>query len=190
MTDGTAAGTAPRNRRTLILVALVAVAPVVASYAAYYWFPREKQVNYGELLATRLAPEVTGAAGGAPFRLADLRGKWVVVMAAPGACDGECAGALYATRQARTIQGQEMERVARVWLVDDDAAPNPGVVALHPDLTVVRAARGALASWPAGADRIYLVDPLGNLVLAWPRDPDIRAMAKDVTRLLRASRIG
>jgi hypothetical protein len=185
-----AAGTAPRNRRTLILIAVVAVAPVIASYAAYYWFPREKQVNYGELLPTRLAPEIAGTAGGALFRLADLRGKWVVVTAAPGACDAACAVALYATRQARTIQGQEMERVARVWLVVDAAVPNPAIVAEQPDLTVVRVPPGALAPWPAGADRIYLVDPLGNLVLAWPRDPDIKAMAKDVTRLLRASRIG
>ena len=188
--SGRASGSAPRGRRTLILIALVAVAPVVASYAAYYWFPREKQVNYGELLPTRPAPEITGTARGATFRLADLRGKWVIVTAAPGACDAACAGALYATRQARTIQGQEMERVARVWLVVDDAEPNPAIVAEQPDLTVVRAPAGALAEWPAGADRIYLVDPLGNLVLAWPRDPDIKAMAKDVTRLLRASRIG
>ena len=185
-----AASTVPRNRRTLILIAIVAVSPVIASYAAYYWFPREKQVNYGELLPTRPAPELTGAAGGAPFRLSDLRGKWVVVTAAPGACDAACVGALYATRQARTIQAQEMERVARVWLVVDDAVPNPAIVAEQADLTVVRAPSGALAAWPAGADRIYLVDPLGNLVLAWPRDPDIKAMAKDLTRLLRASRIG
>ena len=42
-----------RSRRTLILIGVVALAPVVASYAAYYLFPRDKQVNYGELLPTR-----------------------------------------------------------------------------------------------------------------------------------------
>ena len=49
---------------------------------------------------------------------------------------------------------------------------------------------GALANWPAGPQRIYLVDPLGNLVLAWPREPDIKKVGKDIERLLRASRIG
>ena len=40
------------------------------------------------------------------------------------------------------------------------------------------------------ADAIYLVDPLGNAVLAWPRAPDIKALANDLGKLLRASQIG
>lgn len=183
--------TVKRGRRTLLLIALVTVAPVIASYAAYYWFPREKQANYGELLPTRPAPEIDAvAADGKPFRVADLRGKWVLATAAPAACDAGCAQALYATRQARTIQGREMERVARVWLVTDGAAPDPALLAQHPDLAIVRGAPAALGPWGAGPERIYLVDPLGNLVLAFPRDPDIKGMAKDITRLLKASRIG
>ncbi len=183
---------APRgSRRALVLVALVCIAPVAASYAFYYLFPRDPQANYGQLLPTRPAPDVAGTArDGAPFRLAGLAGKWAVVVAAPGACDAGCARALYATRQARTIQGREMDRVVRVWLVTDDAAPPAALLAEHPDLTTARVAPGALAAWGAGADRIYVVDPLGNLVLAFPRDPDVKAMAGDLTRLLKASRIG
>jgi len=168
-----------RSRRTLILIAAVAVAPVIASYAAYYLFPRDRQVNYGELVPTRPPPD-----GGA---LAEFKGRWVLVVAAPSACDAQCAAALYGTRQARTIQNKEMDRIARVWLVTDAAAPGAQVLAEHPDLAV---RRGTLADWPAGAERIYLVDPLGNLVLAWPRDPDIKKMAADIGRLLKASRIG
>jgi hypothetical protein len=95
---------------------------------------------------------------------------------------------LYATRQARTIQGREMDRVVRAWFVTDGAEPDPALLSEHPDLAVVRG--GTLSSWPAGGNRIYVVDPLGNLVLAYPRDPDIKAMAKDLARLLKASRIG
>lgn len=168
-----------RSRRTLLLIAAVSIAPVVASYAAYYLFPRDKQVNYGELLPTRAAPD-----GGA---LAEFKGRWAVVVSSPAACDASCPAALYATRQARTIQGREMDRVARVWVVTDDASPAPSLLAEHPDLAV---RRGSLAAWPAGAGRIYLVDPLGNLVLAWPLDPDIKKVAQDLGRLLKASRIG
>jgi hypothetical protein len=178
-----------RGRRTLVLIALVAIAPVVASYAAYYWLPRDKHVNYGELLATP-APDVAGTVGAQPFRMSDLRGKWVLAMASPGACDAKCTAALYAMRQARTIQGKEMSRVARTWWIIDDATPAPALLAEHPDLIVVRARDAAFAAWPAGDDRVYLLDPLGNLVLAYPRDPDIKALAKDLTRLLKASRIG
>lgn len=183
--------TARKGRRTLLLIALVAVAPVVASYAAYYWFPREKHVNYGELLATRPAPDVGGAyLDGKPFRVADLRGKWLMVAAAPAVCDVDCAKALYATRQARTMQGREMERVVRLWFVTDDATPDAALLAQHPDLVVVRVPPAAFAVWAAGGDRIVAVDPLGNLVLAYPRDPDVKGVARDLTRLLKASRIG
>ena len=132
---------ARRGRRTLLLLALVAVAPFVASYAAYYWFPRDKQVNYGELLATRPAPDLHATLpDGKPYALA--HGKWVLIVAADGGCDAACARVLYATRQARTMQNREMDRVERVWLVTGDAPPAPGVLAEHPDLTVVRGAAG------------------------------------------------
>ena len=107
-----------------------------------------------------------------------------------GACDAACTQALYATRQARTLQGREMDRVARVWFMTDDAVPPPGLVAQHPDLSLVHVAATGLAVWSAGSERIYLIDPLGNLVLAFPRDPDIKGMGRDLTLLLRASRIG
>jgi hypothetical protein len=41
-----------------------------------------------------------------------------------------------------------------------------------------------------GRQAIYLVDPIGNQVLAWPAEPDIKALANDITKLLRASQIG
>lgn len=184
-------GTDRRGRRTLLLIALVAVAPVIASYSVYYFFPRTTLANYGELLATRAAPGIAGTtADGKPFQLASLHGKWVLAVAAPGACDAACTQALYATRQARTLQGREMDRVARVWFVTDDAMPPAELSAQHPDLSLVRVPATGLAAWGSGSERIYLIDPLGNLVLAFPRDPDIKGMGRDLTRLLRASRIG
>jgi hypothetical protein len=180
-----------KGRRTLLLLAAVVVAPVIASYAAYYLFPRDKRANYGELLPTRPAPPIDGKSmDGKPFALAQWRGKWVLTVAAPGTCDAGCARALYATRQARTMQGREMERVQRIWLVTDGAKPDPALVAQHPDLVIARVPAAALAGLPAGIARIYFVDPLGNLVLAFPSDPDIKRTAKDIERLLRASRIG
>lgn len=178
-----------RGRRTLLLIAAVCIAPVIASYIAFYWLPRDGRTNYGELLVIAPAPAVSGTSGdGKPFKLDDLKGQWVMVVAGNGACDKTCEAQLYATRQARTIQGRERERVQRVWLVSDGQVPAQALLAAHPDLGVVHV--GSSAPWPAGARAIYLVDPLGNQVLAWPVDPDIKGVARDLTRLLRASRIG
>ena len=184
-----------RARRTLALLALVCIAPVVASYVAYYWLRPAAQVNYGELLGARPAPEITAVDGaGAPLRLASLRGTWVLLSADAADCDARCERKLYATRQARTMQGAGRERVVRVWLRPFDAPPPPAeLLAQHPGMIIMR---GDARQWdtlpgPGGAAaNIYLVDPLGNLVLRYPADPDIRRLAKDLERLLRASRIG
>jgi len=44
---------------------------------------------------------------------------------------------------------------------------------------------------PLGAETsFWLVDPLGNLMMRFPQDPDPAKMKKDLIRLLKASRIG
>ncbi|HEX4885745.1 MAG TPA: hypothetical protein VFX05_16495 [Casimicrobiaceae bacterium] len=181
-----------RARRTLVLIALVVAAPVLLSYGFYYFAPPGRFTNYGELLATQPFPAMRGTrvSDGAAVDVASLRGRWVVVVAAPAACDEACAKVLYATRQARTIQGKESDRVQRVWLATGPGRLPRELIAEHPDLLVLRTADEAAAALPKGADAIHLVDPIGNQVLAWPRDPDIKAMAKDLGRLLKASRIG
>jgi len=180
-----------RNLRTMWLILAVCAAPVVLSFAFYFLQPLRTSANYGELLPTQAAPPLTGTrADGKPWAIEDERGRWVVLFVAPAACDERCVARLYATRQARTMQGRERERVSRVWLATGDAPPDRAQLVEHPDVVVVRADPRAVERLPRGAEAIYLVDPLGNQVLAWPGSPDIRGVARDLTRLLKASRIG
>ena len=180
-----------QGRRTLVLIAAAVLAPVALSYAVYHLAPREAFTNYGELLPTTTAPAIAATlAEGTPLRIDAASGRWTVVMAAGGACDGVCTQQLYATRQARTIQGRERERVKRVWLITDAAQPKRELLAEHPDLVVARTTAAEAARLPRGAHALYLIDPLANLVLAWPAEPDIKSMANDLNRLLKASRIG
>ena len=182
---------ARRNLRTLWLILAVCAAPVIASFAAYYLLPSRDGSNYGELLPTQAAPHLTGTrADGTPWSLEGERGHWVLVVAAPAHCDERCAARLYATRQARTMQGRERDRIRRVWLATGDAAAGDARLAEHPDVVLVRADARSLERLPRGADAIYLIDPLGNQVLSWPAAPDIRGVAGDLRKLLKASRIG
>ena len=183
---------ATRNaRRTLIMIAAAVITPVALSYFVYYLAPRAAFTNYGELLPTASLPDLAGTTiDGQPFRLASLRGKWTILVPAGGACDAACGETLYATRQARTMQGKDMDRVARAWIVTDDAVPAPERLAEHPGMLVARMAASEVAKLPKGGNAVVLVDPLGNQVLAWPREPDPKALAKDLGRLLKASRIG
>jgi cytochrome oxidase Cu insertion factor (SCO1/SenC/PrrC family) len=183
------------SRASLWLIIAVAVAPVAASYLVYYFWPPQRTVNHGELIAPRQLPDSPLALlDGAPFRFSQLKGRWVLVSVDSGRCDAGCERKLLYMRQLRLTQGQHMDRVERAWLVSDDVAPRAEVIALYRGTWLVRAAGAELLKlFPAqgsAADHIYVVDPLGNLMLRFPRDPDPGRMVKDLARLLKASRTG
>jgi len=182
------------GRRTLLLIVAIGLAPIVASYAAYYWFTPSARVNYGELLETMPAPVIVGTnSDGKAFALTDLRGKWLLLIATRRGCSDDCARALYATRQARTIQGREQDRVVRLLLQPLAASTPPQeLAAADPGLVVVSIDPHALEQLPLGdsAAGILLLDPRGNLVLRYGADPDIRRLADDLQRVLKASQIG
>jgi hypothetical protein len=97
---------------------------------------------------------------------------------------------LYATRQARTMQGREQERVARLLVVTGGSALPEELAGQHPGLVTMAEDTGGVAKLPGPPPAILVIDPLGNLVLRYAADPDIKGLAKDLTRLLKASRIG
>jgi cytochrome oxidase Cu insertion factor (SCO1/SenC/PrrC family) len=183
-----------RSRATLWLIVALAAAPVAASYLLYYFWPPARTVNYGELIEPRPLPDIPLAlADGSPFRLSQLKGRWVLVSLDSGQCDAACDRKLLYMRQLRLTQGKEMERVERAWLVSDGATPRAGAVEPYPGTWVVRADAGLLKLFPApgkASDHIYVVDPLGNLMMRFPADPEPRGMIKDLQRLLRASQVG
>jgi hypothetical protein len=97
-------------------------------------------------------------------------------------------------RQVRRAQGKNMDRIERVWLISDDAPLDPAVTQAFEGTYFVRAAGGSvlregpLANESAG--HIYLVDPLGNVMLRFPRDADPTRMRRDIERLLKVSQVG
>jgi hypothetical protein len=183
------------GRLKAFFILLVCAAPTIAAYLAYYVWQPEGRTNYGELIEPRPVAEAAfAAADGRAIKLADLKGKWLLLQFDDAACGEACARKLFNMRQARLAQGREMDRIERVWVVLDAGATNPEVAKLIDDAQVLRARdSGVMAQFPAPEsvrDHIYVVDPLGNLMLRFPRDADPRKMMKDLSRLLKASRVG
>ena len=184
-----------RGRRVALVILALCAAPTVAAWFAYFVWQPQSRTNYGELIEPRSLsdPELRRLDGGS-FRLSQLRGKWVLLQIDSGACGDSCRKKLVYMRQARLALGKDAERIERVWLLDDAAVPAPALLREHEGLNAVRASGGSLLEElpslgnPAGY--IFVVDPLGSLMLRFPGDPDGRKMLKDLARLLRASRIG
>jgi hypothetical protein len=173
------------SRAALWLIAALTAAPVVASYLMFYVWPPEDTVNYGELIGPRTLPDAPPFSG--------LKGKWVLVSVDGGRCDAACEKKLLYMRQLRLTQGKNMDRIERLWLVSDDAPPRGAPELAAEGTRLARADAELLRAFPApgsAADHIYLVDPLGNLMMRFPRDPEPRLMIKDLARLLKASQVG
>ena len=192
---------APRNkagRWKMIAVLLVCAAPVVLSYFTYYVIRPEGRRNYGELLEPQrpLPAMATTALDGKAGALTVLKGQWLLMSVSGAACEPACQQRLYFQRQLREALGKEKDRLDWVWLINDDA---PVDARLRPALassTALRVPAQALAQWLAPAagqrleDHLYLVDPLGNLMMRFPANMDASGAAqakRDLDRLLRAS---
>lgn len=172
-----------KAQRTLIIIFIVCITPFIAATIAFNFFPPTDHLNYGELLEPAPVP---GTA------LEKLKGKWVLLSFDSGACDSKCETKLFNMRQARTAQNREMDRVERVWVQLDDKTPDEKIAPLYEGAHVI-ADPGAefRAVFPGDiAAHIYLVDPLGNLMLRFPPDADPKKMMKDLSRLLKVSRVG
>jgi cytochrome oxidase Cu insertion factor (SCO1/SenC/PrrC family) len=183
------------NRINLWLIGVLCAAPVIASYLAFYLVRPQAHTNYGELMQTRPLPEARlQLVDGTPFELSRLKGKWILLMVDAGGCDEVCRRKLFTLRQLRLTQGRDMERIERAWLISDDAMPSADAVSAYAGTWFVRASGsellGRLPAARSPADYIYIVDPLGNLVLRYTRDADPAGIIKDLTRLLKISRIG
>ncbi len=191
----------PRNaagRWKMLAVLLVCAAPVIASYVTYYVIRPEGRRNYGELIAPqRPLPAITTTdLNGKSGELVALKNQWLLISVASATCDAACQQRLYFQRQLRESLGKEKVRVDWVWLVTDTSAVDARLKPALTEATVLRVPPDELAQWlpPATGqrteDHLYLVDPLGNLMMRFPANMDAAGAAKakrDLDRLLRAS---
>jgi cytochrome oxidase Cu insertion factor (SCO1/SenC/PrrC family) len=196
-----------RSRASLLIIFGMFAAPVVLAWLLFFGFPEwvpTTTSNHGTLikpirpLPTFRLQSLSGDAVDASF----LKGKWTFIYLHEGACDNNCVQQLYKVRQVRLTQGKNLDRLQRLMLWEaggvDEARRDelqqhfPGqVTAILPDgdsqLLGVFDVDGRA---PLSQERIYLVDPLGNLMMLYEPGSEPRGMIKDLERLLKYSGLG
>ncbi|MDR2335841.1 MAG: hypothetical protein LBE61_20440 [Burkholderiaceae bacterium] len=187
------------GRWKMLSVLLVCAAPVIASYFTYYVIRPDGRRNFGELIQPQQAmpaQAVVTSLDGAARPLEELKGQWLLVSVAPGACEDACRTNLYLQRQLRESLGKEKERMDWVWLVSDKADIPADIAPGLKQATVLRADDATLAAWlkPAPgqklSDHLYLIDPMGHWMLRFPARLDAKNASqakRDLDRLMRAS---
>ena len=192
-----------RNRKRLTLIALMALflSPVLA---AWLWTPDTFR-NRGELIdppqplvnVPMISPD------GSDVDLTNLFGRWTYVFFVEAGCDESCKQLADAVERVRVSQGKNEKRVRlMVITLSPDALSSVDEIRLIMPKTIVLGVNAAekeqllpqfMSSGEASAlqsGSVFLVDPMGNLMMSYPAKADPTDLRKDISRLLRASRIG
>jgi cytochrome oxidase Cu insertion factor (SCO1/SenC/PrrC family) len=181
---------------------LLFAAPAILGWGVYatreWW--HLGTINRGELIrpARPLGDWTLEGLDGRALPVAALRGKWTMVYIGSSACAAACQDDLYKMRQVRLALGQDSLRVQRLFILTDrdHIETLRGLLEQHRGLEVAGAAPAAMEQVlqtfaPEGPqDAVFLVDPLGNLMMRYPQGFDPKGMLRDLQRLLRISHIG
>ena len=196
------------SRQALVLLGLLFMTPAFVAWVMHNsteegWRP-DGTTNRGVLVHP--ARPLTLPAG---MQVADvaandyLQGKWTLLYIGDADCDESCAGNLYKMRQVRIAQNENMRRVQTLFMVLADGMPDDLRELLEKEhanmdeVIVPAALAGQLAPdflidgvSMEVAERVYFIDPLGNLMMYYPAEADPGGMLKDLKKLLKYSKIG
>jgi hypothetical protein len=183
-----------RNLRMLAVLAGLFLLPLAAAFWMYYatdWRPAGR-VNHGELIIP--ARPLPAAQLGSPTQL--FHGKWSLVYIGDGQCDLLCRKSLYVMRQTRLLLNKDMTRVERIFLATSNCCDRELLSREHPGLLVLDAtgpaAQALLQVFPDGQrpQSLFIVDPLGNLMMRFDVQQNPKGLLTDLKKLLSLSHIG
>jgi hypothetical protein len=187
-----------RPRRTLLLTALIFAAPILIAVTLYQFpgivgFTGTK--NHGSLIQpARPLETIRLFENGEMLDITALEGRWTYVTFSQDACGTECSERLYKTRQVRHALGKDMERAQRLLILLDEAdMPDSKLLEVHKDMRIANAVE--FDKWRSYfelennivLEYIYLVDPLGNLMMYYSPKIDGPLILKDIQRLVKVS---
>ena len=189
----------------LAALATLFLLPLLLAFYMYYatdWRPL-KRVNHGTLIIpARTLPAVhlpqvnmSDSDRAAPDSQ-QLRSRWSIVYVGAGNCDAPCRQALYVMRQTRLSLNNDMSRLERVFLTTGNCCAREFLAHEHPGLVVLDATNEQgmrlLHEFPAEGRpySVFIVDPLGNLMMSYDARQNPKGLLEDLQKLLRLSHIG
>ena len=184
------------GRGTLLLLAAMFALPLLIVAAMYQlqWHPSGS--SHGNLISPPRPLQLVElqTLQGKRFGAAQWKDKWNLVYISRQNCDAACATQLHDLRQVHAALGKEIGRVQRILLVtaDDKDESLAGIQAQYPDLIILTGpvAEKLAGQFGAHLGDVYLVDPLGNLMMRYPPGYEARGMYKDLMRLMTYSWVG
>jgi hypothetical protein len=175
-----------RNRQKLVLLFSIGFVPLIVAWLIFFYVPTLMPggtTNEGELIT----PTVSASGLG----LMSETGQWALLVPASKDCNEACEERFYLAKQVNTALGKGSDRVGRILI---DLGASSGVVAnlttQYPDLEPVQVDAALFAKALPRDDVIYLMDPLGNILMFYENEKAGKQMLKDIKHLLKISKMG
>jgi hypothetical protein len=175
-----------RNRILLVGLFAIAIVPLFGAYWLYESSRSDKPwgtTNRGELLDPIVSVSDLNLSA-IDGKASMISGQWWLVVVESDGCAQECQAAVHQLHQLHILLGRDASRVRRSLVSLGDAPLDDAVHSNYPELVLFEAPHGALRPG------VYIVDPLGNVVLRYDyRDAD-KPVLEDMKQLLKVSHIG
>lgn len=188
-----------KGRMVFLLMLTFFVVPIIVVIMMYKLNWKPEGASAGELVkpAKLLQIPATLASNNAAQTSPLFREKWSIVYLASD-CEAACMQKLSDMRQLHVSLYKDIPRTQRVLLTNTQDTSE--IKRLFPDLIVINQPDADVTNLmqqfsidtqlPATSQHLYLVDPLGHLMMRYQPDVPLASVRKDVARLLRYSWAG
>jgi len=188
-----------RNNTSLWILLASFVMPVVLAYIYFFFGDRPPVKSNGNLIVPIVdihTLNITDKSGNV-LTEEQLTPNWQMIYFVGSSCNTDCQNSLYNMRQINIGVGKYQDRLnhAIVHLAEADNTFTQFIEKEH------KAAREiytkaenitALSKLEVNANNmqsIYLVDPLGNIMMYFPKNIEPKLIKKDINKLLKISRL-
>jgi cytochrome oxidase Cu insertion factor (SCO1/SenC/PrrC family) len=200
MTDKTAASGKPFT--VLLLLFAICALPPVASWFLFLnpeLLPTQRS-NRGELI--ELPVNIKGfnlnTLSGQKFSTANLDGYWTLVVLEKDSCSQICQQHINDIRQIRLALGKDMYNIQRLLVLTSPEQPDD-LLQLFEHYSGMHVVTGSDTAYgefqsffrntrESNDGGIYLIDPMGNIMMHYGNNIPAKDILKDMQRLLKASK--
>ena len=184
--------------KTFYLLILVFVLPFTMAVLLHFIDLKPSGKSYGNLVQPPKSLQIPALkdAQGKVFKPEQWNKIWSIVTIDDTGCAAPCVARVHMLKQVHTSINKEADRVQRVLLVpvDINSEAYSEIQKKYPDLIILAGANTEmttfLAEFSAAKGGVFLVDPLGNLMMSYPEKFDPKGLRSDLTRLLKNSWAG
>jgi hypothetical protein len=186
------------GRKILLILAVIFVLPFTVAATLHLLNLKPSGHSYGNLVQP---PKVIKFptlhdVEGKQFKPEQWLKKWSVVTIDTTGCADKCQADVHLLKQVNTSLNKDAHRVQRMLIlpteINLEAVKN--LQKQYPDLLILVGADAETVKFSNEFNitngHIYLIDPLGNLMMSYPKNLDPKGLRSDLTRLLKNSWAG